>query len=157
MEDFGSILWILVIVGAMIFNVASQSKKAREKRAAQAPRHDEAWPSETLPPVRPAEAYGSEHPAPQPVTPAFPDECQGLEEIPGEEYVPAFTTQKAANTGRVRHQTVSRLKNGSDAEETAAFAIAGDTPEEHPASIAEEFDLQRAVIYSEILKPKFEE
>ena len=72
MEDFASVIWAVIIVGAMIFNVVSQSRKARGKGARQTPH--------------------------------------------------AIT----------------------------------DAPEE-AAAIAEEFDLRQAVIYSEILKPRFDE
>ena len=44
MEDFASVIWIVIIVGAMIFNVVSQSRKARGK-GGHAPQHGEAWPS----------------------------------------------------------------------------------------------------------------
>ena len=81
MEDFASVIWAVIIVGAMIFNVVSQSRKARGKGARQTP-HGEAWPSSA----------------------------------------PAIT----------------------------------DAPEE-ATTIAEEFDLRQAVIYSEILKPRFDE
>lgn len=157
MEDFGSVLWILFIVGAMIFNVVSQSRKAREK-GSHAPHHEEAWPPQAgsgAPDTQETPA----RPVFQPVTPAFPDECQSLEEIPEQEYVPEFTVQKAADSSHFNHQTTNRLKGGTETEEIAAHELAdafGATAATAP-DIAEEFDLRRAVIYSEILKPKFEE
>ena len=48
MENFSTVLWIVVIAAAMIFNVVSQSRKQAKKQARQAgDRHagSEAWPS----------------------------------------------------------------------------------------------------------------
>lgn len=147
MEDFASVIWVVIIVGAMIFNVVSQSRKARGKNAKQAP-HGEAWPSSPMPSATPVR--------PEPVAPAFPDECQSLEEIPAQEYEPEYTTLKTAETGALRHQTTDRLETAPERDEIAAHAIT-DAPEEGASSIAGEFDLQQAVIYSEILKPRFDD
>ena len=89
MEDFASVIWVIIIVGAMVFNVVSQSRKARGKGAKQIP-HSEA------------------------------------------------------------------LKTAHETDEIAAHAIS-DAPEESSSSIAGEFNLRQAVIYSEILKPRFDE
>lgn len=147
MEDFASVIWGVIIVGAMIFNVVSQSRKARGKGAKQAP-HGEAWPSSPMPSATPAR--------PEPVAPVFPDECQSLEEIPAQEYEPEYTTLKTVETGTLRHQTADRLETTPERDEIAAHAIT-DAPEEGASSIAGEFDLRQAVIYSEILKPRFDE
>ena len=48
MENFSTVLWIVVIAAAMIFNVVSRSRKQAKKQARQAgDRHagSEAWPS----------------------------------------------------------------------------------------------------------------
>lgn len=152
MEDFGSILWLLIIVGAMIFNFVSKSRKARGKGDHHTPHHDEAWPS-----APDADAEIPMRPLFQPVTPAFPDECQSLEEIPEQEYVPEFTVQKAADGGHFQHQTANRLHAQAGTDEIAARAVTDEIGMESSTEIAEEFDLRRAVIYSEILKPKFGE
>lgn len=154
MEDFASVIWLLIIVGAMIFNIVSKSRKARGKGAPH-PQHGEAWPMS--PATDPDDAPMPQRPVIQPVTPAFPDECQSLEEIPAQEYVPEFTVQKAADSGHFRHQTANRLRNGSESDEIAAHSLTNDAQEESATALAEDFDLRRAVIYSEILKPKFEE
>ena len=44
MDDFATVIWVVIIAGAMIFNVVSQSRKARGK-GARTPGHEEAWPS----------------------------------------------------------------------------------------------------------------
>ena len=33
MDDFATVIWVVIIAGAMIFNVVSQSRKARGKGA----------------------------------------------------------------------------------------------------------------------------
>ena len=96
-------------------------------------------------------------PAPWPVAPVFPDECQSLKEIPAEEYAPEHTTPKAAGRGHLRHQTVNRLMVDSGNDEIAAHSLTNNAPDAATTSQTEEFNLRQAIIYSEILKPKFEE
>ena len=126
MDDFATVIWVVIIAGAMIFNVVSQSRKARGK-GARTPGH------------------------------VFPDECQSLEEIPAEEYAPEHTTPKAAGRGHLRHQTVNRLMDDSGNDEIAAHSLTNNAPDAATTSQTEEFNLRQAIIYSEILKPKFEE
>lgn len=145
----------MIIAGAMIFNVVSQSRKARGK-GARTPGHEEAWPSQAHPESEPA-PMPAPRPAPWPVAPVFPDECQSLEEIPAEEYAPEHTTPKAAGRGHLRHQTVNRLMDDSGNDEIAAHSLTNNAPDAATTSQTEEFNLRQAIIYSEILKPKFEE
>ena len=155
MDDFATVRWVVIIAGAMIFNVVSQSRKARGK-GARTPGHEEAWPSQAHPESEPA-PMPAPRPAPWPVAPVFPDECQSLEEIPAEEYAPEHTTPKAAGRGHLRHQTVNRLMDDSGNDEIAAHSLTNNAPDAATTSQTEEFNLRQAIIYSEILKPKFEE
>ena len=155
MDDFATVIWVVIIAGAMIFNVVSQSRKARGK-GARTPGHEEAWPSQAHPESEPA-PMPAPRPAPWPVAPVFPDECQSLEEIPAEEYAPENTTPKAAGRGHLRHQTVNRLMDDSGNDEIAAHSLTNNAPDAATTSQTEEFNLRQAIIYSEILKPKFEE
>jgi len=155
MDDFATVIWVVIIAGAMIFNVVSQSRKARGK-GARTPGHEEAWPSQAPPESEPA-PMPAPRPAPWPVAPVFPDECQSLEEIPAEEYAPEHTTPKAAGRGHLRHQTVNRLMDDSGNDEIAAHSLTNNAPDAATTSQTEEFNLRQAIIYSEILKPKFEE
>lgn len=155
MDDFATVIWVVIIAGAMIFNVVSQSRKARGK-GARTPGHEEAWPSQAHPESEPA-PMPAPRPAPWPVAPVFPDECQSLEEIPAEEYAPEYTMPKAAETGHLRHQTVNRLMDDSGNDEIAAHSLTNNAPDAATTSQTEEFNLRQAIIYSEILKPKFEE
>ena len=154
MDDFTTVIWVVIIAGAMIFNVVSQSRKARGK-GARTPGHEEAWPSQAHPESEPA-PMPAPRPAPWPVAPVFPDECQSLEEIPAEEYAPEHTTPKAAGRGHLRHQTVNRLMDDSGNDEIAAHSLTNNAPDAATTSQTEEFNLRQAIIYSEILKPKFE-
>ena len=155
MDDFATVIWVVIIAGAMIFNVVSQSLKARGK-GARTPGHEEAWPSQAHPESEP-DPMPAPRPAPWPVAPVFPDECQSLEEIPAEEYAPEHTTPKAAGRGHLRHQTVNRLMDDSGNDEIAAHSLTNNAPDAATTSQTEEFNLRQAIIYSEILKPKFEE
>ena len=155
MDDLPTVIWVVIIAGAMIFNVVSQSRKARGK-GARTPGHEEAWPSQAHPESEPA-PMPAPRPAPWPVAPVFPDECQSLEEIPAEEYAPEHTTPKAAGRGHLRHQTVNRLMDDSGNDEIAAHSLTNNAPDAATTSQTEEFNLRQAIIYSEILKPKFEE
>lgn len=120
------------------------------------PGHEEAWPSQAHPESEP-DPMPAPRPAPWPVAPVFPDECQSLEEIPAEEYAPEHTTPKAAGRGHLRHQTVNRLMDDSGNDEIAAHSLTNNAPDAATTSQTEEFNLRQAIIYSEILKPKFEE
>ena len=155
MDDFATVIWVVIIAGAMIFNVVSQSRKARGN-GARTPGHEEAWPSQAHPESEP-DPMPAPRPAPWPVAPVFPDECQSLEEIPAEEYAPEHTTPKAAGRGHLRHQTVNRLMDDSGNDEIAAHSLTNNAPDAATTSQTEEFNLRQAIIYSEILKPKFEE
>jgi hypothetical protein len=155
MDDFATVIWVVIIAGAMIFNVVSQSRKARGK-GARTPGHEEAWPSQAHPESEP-DPMPAPRPTPWPVAPVFPDECQSLEEIPAEEYAPEHTTPKAAGRGHLRHQTVNRLMDDSGNDEIAAHSLTNNAPDAATTSQTEEFNLRQAIIYSEILKPKFEE
>ena len=155
MDDFATVIWVVIIAGAMIFNVVLQSRKARGK-GARTPGHEEAWPSQAHPESEP-DPMPAPRPAPWPVAPVFPDECQSLEEIPAEEYAPEHTTPKAAGRGHLRHQTVNRLMDDSGTDEIAAHSLTNNAPDAATTSQTEEFNLRQAIIYSEILKPKFEE
>ena len=155
MDDFTTVIWVVIIAGAMIFNVVSQSRKARGK-GARTPGHEEAWPSQAHPESEP-DPMPAPRPAPWPVAPVFPDDCPSLEEIPAEEYAPEHTTPKAAGRGHLRHQTVNRLMDDSGNDEIAAHSLTNNAPDAATTSQTEEFNLRQAIIYSEILKPKFEE
>lgn len=157
MDDIGNILWGLIIIGAMIYQVVSESRKARGKKTRKAFRgHDEAWPSGDPDATKPFEEMPS-RPIFQPVMPAYPDEGQSLEEIPAQEYDMEFEATEPIETTSNSRPTAERLLNDSTTDAIAARSLTQATSEERASDVAEAFDLRRAVIYSEILKPRFEE
>lgn len=177
MEDFGSILWIIAIVGAMLFSANSKArKKAREaaKRAIrqleEEGRRHEAWPSWDTP-EEPAEYSGQEYPEAVSLETAEP-EVPETETGKFARYTPAATVMEsgfetaAREAASARKTEESRQGNRTPHTPGTACAVSGTSaaaapapdaiaPEEFAAEIREDFDLRRAVIYSEILKPKF--
>lgn len=106
---------------------------------------------------------GDQHP----VSETFTDECQSLEEIFSEEYFSDLDTASDLDTeeepqtasftpltGLSSQSTVRNERRGAkQGKRTQNSAPAPDSL----AEMVKEFDLRRAVIYSEILKPKFDE
>ena len=148
MENFSTVLWIVVIAAAMIFNVVSQSRKQAKKQARQAgARHagSEAWPqpdSREDTPVR-----QEVQPAVAPVATPTMAPSAGFEDA-----APAAGSGHTAPlSGR------SDVQKGRMTATEHPHAAYDDAQEDATAEITEDFDLRRAVIYSEILKPKFDE
>ena len=142
MENFSTVLWIVVIAAAMIFNVVSQSRKQAKKQARQAgDRHagSEAWPSWD-PAAGPQPDSREDTPVRQEVQPAV---------APGA--TPTMAGHTAPLSGR------SDVQKGRMTATEHPHAAYDDAQEDATAEITEDFDLRRAVIYSEILKPKFDE
>lgn len=191
MGDFGTILWVLVIIGFVASNYVSKAQKSRGKGT---PHTGEAWPSSEeeeeeprreesgIPGIPGIPDIFDTLPAPTakpaaPRTPRHPQadtgEAAGRERAPeGAASVPASRNRasEAGNSQQNAPQAISsgtsaRRKNsapetGDEAKAKAdiAAALQAAGQQEAPDSpLGEEFDLRRAVIYSEILKPKFEE
>ena len=209
MEDFGSIIWLLVAVGALVFSSNSKARKrAREvaKRAKELQGEvtgREAWPSWDTPPQPDADETTGRATS-WPVVPAAParqartpetarttdaahtsprqDAGKATEptpqptfrstsEIPATAPATPATAPGRKQTGRpmtegelmskkrqllasiaARHNGVGNVvQSVKEAHENGT--IAPDLATE----IREEFDLRRAVLYSEIMKPKYEE
>lgn len=209
MEDFGSIIWLLVAVGALVFSSNSKARKrAREvaKRAKELQEEmtgHEAWPSWDTPPqpdadettgratswpVVPAaparqartpetarttdaahtsprqDAGKATEPTPQPTfrstseipdtAPATPAAAPGRKQTgrPMTEGELMSKKRQLLASIAARHNGVGNVvQSVMEAHENGT--IAPDLATE----IREEFDLRRAVLYSEIMKPKFEE
>lgn len=160
MEDYSTVIWIIVIVVAMIFNATSQARKKAKKQAHETEKHTqhEAWPSwdsksaeemrhpdsqETIPGTETAELQ----PATLQSAPA-----DRLEEMAREtadfrqekRHAPLKTTPASRHTDQeILHEDHS--------------AGNSHTTEEAVTEITEDFNLSKAVIYSEILKSKFSE
>ncbi len=235
MKDFSTILWVVIIVGAMIFNTVAKARRARGKGGNTPPQHGEAWPSipwdndgeadpattkgpetgrvrevvsrepatrrtaaagkgvtwsengtgagqteqagqagqagQQAGQTRPAEQARQTGQArqaampKQPVFADFPDEYQSLEVITSQTHETKRKGSQTVNPGVIGDESNAQRVAGWHAGAKKNDATGGPgrispaEPAEEPeaAEIAEEFDLRRAVIYSEILKPKFEE
>lgn len=209
MEDFGSIIWLLVAVGALVFSSNSKARKrAREvaKRAKELQGEvtgREAWPSWDTPPqpdadettgratswpVVPAaparqartpetarttdaahtsprqDAGKATEPTPQPTfrsTSEIPDTAPATPAAaPGRKQTGRPMTEgELMSKKRQLLASIAARQNGvGDVVQSLRAAHANGTIAPDLATeIREEFDLRRAVLYSEIMKPKFEE
>lgn len=206
MEDLSTIIWTVVIVGAMIFNSVAKARRARAKGEQRTPQHGEAWPSIPWNNAGETDTAATKGPersviSREPVTRGTATTGKGVPrsenetgagqtgqtgqtgqvampkqpvpaDFPAEYRNPEGMARKAPETKRKEPRTVMPGVIGADsnarqvaerhagAKKNEAMGGAGRiSPAEEPgaAEIAEEFDLRRAVIYSEILKPRFEE
>lgn len=206
MEDLSTIIWAVVIVGAMIFNSVAKARRARAKGEQRTPQHGEAWPSIPWNNAGETDTAATKGPersviSREPVTRGTATTGKGVPrsenetgagqtgqtgqtgqvampkqpvpaDFPAEYRNPEGMARKAPETKRKEPRTAMPGVTGADsdaqrvaerhagAKKNEAMGGAGRiSPAEEPgaAEIAEEFDLRRAVIYSEILKPRFEE
>ena len=182
MEDFGSIIWLLVAVGALVFSSNSKARKrAREvaKRAKELQGEvtgREAWPSWDTPQSVADEATGRA--TSWPVAPAAPARksrttASASEPRHGAATAPAAAsssnrpaydgrqgaaaTEKSHRKAAGKPQTSRQNGVGDVVESLRAAHANGTIAPDLATEIREEFDLRRAVLYSEIMKPKFEE
>ena len=106
----------------------------------------------------------------RPVFSDFPHELPNRKEISPQAYetghkgakitIPGFPAEVSAPGKTIGKPAEKPSGKQSNSTKSGSFDAQGRSliPEESEAAeIAEEFDLRRAVIYSEILKPKFEE
>lgn len=170
MEDFSTLIWIVVILAATI---ASRGRKARARSAAP--------PDEKA--DRPADTASNPTPSGWPAwpqIPGLPDFSTSEEPAPRKAPVSRPAVEHRAQTEQGRHIDTRKKSASPRMVQPGTAANIGkttkpprqsDTPTPSPklekctpgqneasgAEIAADFDLRRAVIYSEILKPKFDE
>lgn len=188
MGDFGTILWVLVIIGFVASNYVSKAQKSRGKGT---PHTGEAWPSSEEAPQRDATGIpgipgipdifdtlpGPTAKPAAPRTPRHPETSadkaagrerasEGAASVPtprnraAEAEITPRNAPQAISSGTSARRKNSAPETGDEAKAKAdiAAALQAAGQQEAPDSpLGEEFDLRRAVIYSEILKPKFEE
>ena len=182
MEDFGSIIWLLVAVGALVFSSNSKARKRAREVANRAKELQgevtgrEAWPSWDAPQSGAGEATG--RPAPCPVAPAAPAQKSrpapsASEPRHGAATAPAVAsssnrpaydgrqgaaaTEKSHRKAAGKPQTSRQNGVGDVVQSLRAAHANGTIAPDLATEIREEFDLRRAVLYSEIMKPKYEE
>lgn len=181
MEDFATIIWLLVVIGAAI---ASRSRKARSRSMESEPSGTER--------TRPADTVSHPTPAKEtawPQIPGFPDLSPRRAPAPqksaqsvgpaAKSVNPAAKTEKHRPAGQKQGSAFRKREGNSRTTQPGNAVPAGNTTQggpnapspvraataiqgspQHEASAAEiaaDFDLRRAVIYAEILKPKFDE
>lgn len=159
MEDYIWIIWIVIAIGGSIMN-------ARAKRSETSETTDEESSTEPIPRMRPI-AEG------QPVRPvrSIPApqkefvEAQSLETLEGLETIPNTQVPKTAQIIRNKRQTLpkhaTQQSNYKKANrlpiQTQAKSSISESSEDGAHPLVSDFDLERAVVYSEILKPKYQE
>lgn len=137
MDSIADTLWTLfslaVIIGSLVFGTVRKGKKA----AQHAP-HKEAWPKIEIKPIIPPTAQG-----------VAPTSKRAAEQHPTAAATRDNPLKKVAKTVQRPSATTTPLKTDIHSSNGAKNS---NTP-----GILEEFDLRKAVIYSEILHPKFKE
>lgn len=143
MEELAPILWILIAAGVLLSKSSKVRKAARKAAKELEEQGGEAWPSWDAE-AQPAQRQGSPAAADAPAA-----ESDHSVFGPVARQVTAARTT-AVNRKKTKHavQAPAPIRQPHSAQEPAE-------PAESPSD--EGFDLRRAIIYSEILKPKFDE
>ena len=135
---------IIAIIVAFVASTYNDTQK-RRRRAQNAPQK---------PQMQPNEEYISEMPIPKPARPKRPQFLP--KEIPAEvQAAMEYSRQRIAKNKRAAHATQASNAHTS-ASHANQSAQAGQEQDKQQGS-DEQFDLKRAVIYSEILQPKYKE
>ena len=156
MEDFGPIFWVAVTLAAMIYGSVSKAKKAA-KKGSTAPQSTpaEAWPTASAPIPQRQERQIT------PVTTSQQEQYSGDEYQTAQirrqiEHRPASSIQVPHPASAMSARTPKQPRKSTEhPTETSASLDKGQTEPQTP--FYEDFDLRKAVIASEILKPKFDE
>lgn len=159
MEDYSTVIWVVVILAAMLFNATSQARKKAKKQAPGSEKHTqhEAWPSWDTQSADEMRHPDSRETISESETGELRPVMQQAVPTPGFEEV-ARKTADFKSSGR--HTVRKNVPEGHPHEEILHEEHSTrdkHTTEEAITEITEDFDLRKAVIYSEILKPKFNE
>ncbi len=151
MEDFAPVLWVIVAIVAAIINIAAKAKKSAQKRGAtQSPLGEDSHKEDSQSWTKRLEREWSEA-MDLPRIDRNPREKDSTEEEEEEEMQEEMIAQNPSE----RLKTTMQTKNMDQAPASFQKNNTQTQPEETNPTTA--FDLRKAVIYSEILKPKFEE
>lgn len=115
MEDFTTIIWVVIIIGAMIFNTLSKARKAQNKDGQAPSQHGEAWPS-----IPWDDAQNRETPSPNPTAqhPVVDPESAAEHRDRGSIPAAAASTPNSRNGQGGRADETGR-RSGSRVDETA--------------------------------------
>lgn len=115
------------------------------------------WTGSAYAPVSADASTGAPYTAESYTTEGYTEEAQSLEEIPADVFR-AEIASTAFEQMQPRNRSDMRTPAGKAAvNDTKSLRGTDDTQTVATDELLEEFDLRKAVIYSEILKPKFEE
>ncbi len=138
MDELKDILWIVGAIGTIALSFVSQKRKKPAARVAGEP---EAFPTPA------AEPLSGPRKAEAPVV----RRQDRMESKSG-------AHKGRAGEGSGRRKADSRKPHATDGVAKAAGDEIGDEPKKAgDAGLASEFDVRKAVVWSEILKPKFDE
>lgn len=183
MEDYAPILWLLFIVVSMGFSALSKARKRAARRADETEEGQERnagqghptvprypTPGSGLPEGFPLPQQRSRRPATSPSTGGAKSTTQqtaaqratAQQAAASRSQTPATASsqhglQHAGESLQRRHSSVSAAQPQVMAVMREKEPVQPPKTEETANEIVAEFDLRKAVIYAEILKPKFEE
>lgn len=183
MEDYAPILWLLFIVVSMGFSALSKARKRAARRADETEEGQERnagqghptvprypTPGSGLPEGFPLPQQRSRRPATSPSTGGAKSTTQqtaaqratAQQAAASRSQMPATASsqhglQHAGESLQRRHSSVSAAQPQVMAVMREKEPVQPPKTEETANEIVAEFDLRKAVIYAEILKPKFEE
>lgn len=183
MEDYAPILWLLFIVVSMGFSALSKARKRAARRAEEVEEGQERnagqghptiprypTPGSGLPEGFPLPQQRSRRPATSPSTGGAKSTTQqtaaqratAQQAAASRSLTPATASpqhglQHAGESLQRRHSSVSAAQPQVMAAMREKEPVQPPKTEETANEIVAEFDLRKAVIYAEILKPKFEE
>lgn len=183
MEDYAPILWLLFIVVSMGFSALSKARKRAARRADETEEGQERNAGQGHPTVprypTPGSGLPEGFPLPQQRSrrPATSPSTGGAKSITPQTSAQRATAQQAAAsrsqtaaTASSQHglqhagESLQRRHSNISAAQPQVMAVMREKEpvqppktEETANEIVAEFDLRKAVIYAEILKPKFEE
>lgn len=162
MEDYIWIIWIVIAIGGSIMNARAKRSETSETSETT----DEKSSTEPIPrmrpiaegqPVRPVRSI----PAPQKefVEAQSLETLEGLETIPGiqnPQFTPTLRDKRQIQSKHTAQQSNYKKANRLPIQTQAKSSISKSSEDgAHP--LVSDFDLERAVVYSEILKPKYQE
>lgn len=181
MEDFSNILWLLVIAGSVVASVLTKTNKEKNKKSALPeafptpateawqPENEEENASRHVPATgrsfRPAKsATVPRRKGQETVSDLFPSGREFARPIEagssGQAPEDVFATQDDDFASGLPDPITEAEAFAFKSEENAAAtadATAGKTVEAPETDLLADFDLRKAVVWSEVLKPKFEE
>lgn len=183
MEDYAPILWLLFIVVSMGFSALSKARKRAARRADETEEGQERnagqghptvprypTPGSGLPEGFPLPQQRSRRPATSPSTGGAKSTTQQTAAQRATAQQAAASRSQTAASASSQHglqhagESLQRRHSNISAAQPQVMAVMREKEpvqppktEETANEIVAEFDLRKAVIYAEILKPKFEE